>query len=231
MVKERGSRRDLKNWWDQSLESVLEKSIIEQQSYVNDLKGLLFEFEVIKQFFSSLITRHQWLVQIQQLPITSRLERSRLWIDEISPGLYELILQWSKKTTDAVFDFIELDRSQEISVEWLGETHDQGEADISLFLGPKDGAKRINISLKLAKWQSYVNTKSAGAKSFFSEYFSFYPSIGILQERWNHFCEESFEMMKTDIQQAFDRDCFGLKQKKYLLVFLALCKRNLHYVF
>jgi len=77
------------------------------------------------------------------------------------------------------------------------------EADI--ILGVMRGP--VLISLKLNKKTSYVNTKSGGIKSFFSQYFSFIdPKV---QEEFNNFIDLEFNRMAFELHSLHDLDYPG----------------------
>ena len=72
-------------------------------------------------------------------------------------------------------------------------------------MGIKTG--HLPISLKLNKKGAYVNTKSGGVKSFFTQYF---PQIKPkIQQDFNHFIDLEFQRMAHELHDLHDLDFTG----------------------
>jgi len=90
-----------------------------------------------------------------------------------------------------------------------GGSHDESfaECDIMLCSDLED----IPVSLKFCKKGAYVNTKSAGIRSFITKYFKAFPKAVLFQEELNHFLDLSFESMGRAMYDKCDLvyDNFG----------------------
>lgn len=75
----------------------------------------------------------------------------------------------------------------------------------------------LPISLKFTKAQSFLNTKSAGIKSFFVKYFRSYEGIQEVQEKFNEFWELEFESFARKLHESIDLEYTSLfdNWKKY----------------
>lgn len=161
------------------------------QALINEYKGYLFEFLVGKSFASnSRLGEVPFLNSISKEQFT-RLEsyQNALYVTE--PVLYRQLPLLATATVDYYLQ--KSNCSNDYSVELISRSlNHETNADLVLVFANT----RINLSLKLVKDQVYVNTLSAGIKSFFSKYF---------KDALDHQNE-----LNTRVLQAFEKMRFHL---------------------
>ncbi|MFT6071423.1 MAG: hypothetical protein ACJAT2_001602 [Bacteriovoracaceae bacterium] len=183
---------------------------IQKEALINELKGNLFEFLVGQCLANSYGLEGEFLGSISP-EFTDRLQTYELWLRENSPELLEKLPHLARSTAE-FFKKKEMDRIDAILLvgKVLGGSSDQRAKEADLLLKKKDSVS--SLSLKLCKENSFVNTKSAGARSFFPKYFSkSFPSARSAQNNLNHKLEEDYkevsmalhEMAGLPVEQQF----------------------------
>lgn len=183
----------------------MKREWIKKEALFNEVKGSLFEYLVGKE----LSVRGHFELSFQNsldknyLHILSQQDRM---VRQFYPQMLSFLLDSSKEVVNYLLSYLnEVPVSSRVVGKFSqqlqgGELH---EAD--LILGLKEEA--LLVSLKLNKKSSYVNTKSGGIKSFFTQYFSFIPSK--IQEDFNHFVDLEFNRMAFELHAFHDLDYPG----------------------
>ncbi len=164
---------------------------VTKEAYLNAYKGSLLEYLVaiefaqkfgfFKEFIGSLDPNYK--VQLQSYELALR-NADRNLLNQL--GLI------AKRLSATYLDKI---NPKDVSKVLLcGQTH-ESEADIILV-----GHREYKISLKMCKLKSYINTKSAGAKSFFEKYFHDKAS----QKSFNNDLEVHFETFSRSMFEYHD---------------------------
>tara|TARA_B100001971_G_scaffold111191_1_gene102210 strand:- start:155701 stop:156681 length:981 start_codon:yes stop_codon:yes gene_type:complete len=181
---------------------------IRKEALLNEYKGNLYEF-----IFASLLARKFSLEGIfyQNLgaDIKEMLEYQEKFLREFYP---ELILDLPKLAQSLVDDFITNLKIKKINnIEIIGKValasqdNRYGEADVLV-----QSEKAIYpLSIKLGKAQSYLNTKSAGIKSFFQKYFASFAAVESIQNDFNQFYDQAYLEFSMQMHQAAEIDYLG----------------------
>lgn len=192
---------------------------IQKEALINEIKGNLFEyllahtcarrFGVEKSFLSSL-----------DAEMKSMLNRYEKWLRENDRQLTKNLTSLAQSCSESLITYFNENNISimshvfvfgKISKSKLGD--ELKEADIVF----QDEKKIYPVSVKLSKKNSYVNTKSAGIKSFISTYFDLFEDSKSFQEVFNNivdktffeFAESLYENRKIDFQGRFDENWTG----------------------
>jgi hypothetical protein len=155
------------------------------QQSMNEWKGHLFEYLVAEyvthQALSPLLFYKRLSPSLMLI-----LQRYQQLLQGQNQFLYQRLPLWAQQTGELMCHLIHQRKEIIESVEWIGKQDQKDlsrheEADLLLFL--KDQAQ-APYSLKLCRFNSYVNTKNGGVKSFFQRFFSY---------AWNDQKQKDFE--------------------------------------
>lgn len=136
------------------------------QALLNEYKGYIFEYLVAHNFSKRSYLGESYFLQLLNKEENLRLENYQQALFSMDALLYKQLPLLAKNTTD--YYFTKHDGPLLKSVQLVSRIKNPlSNADIVLDF--EHQTKKL--SLKLCKDQVYVNTKSAGVKSFFSIYF------------------------------------------------------------
>ena len=175
-------------------------SDIRKEALLNEYKGNLYEF-----IFAHLIARHfdcelSFLNSLNN-DLKQMLEQQERFIREFYPHLLNDLPELAHSLVDTVT--IKLDIKKINNVEIIGKvalaSHDKTYAESDVLL--VNDQQKYFLSLKLGKAQSFLNTKSAGIKSFFSTYFSFNQQAGDIQKSFNNVYDEKYQEFAIKMHQ------------------------------
>jgi len=176
-------------------------TLIQNEALINELKGNLFEFLVGRELAVTSNLEGQFLSAIPE-DFHERLRGYENWLRDNSEELLTQLPSLAKETVGFFRGQVKEELTGVLVVGKLaGGNHDQrlGEADLLV----KTNTNLIPISLKLCKEKSFVNTKSAGVRSFISKYFGHsFQSAKKRQEKLN---------------QSLDNHYIELSKKLHLL--------------
>lgn len=166
---------------------------IQKEALINEYKGNLFEFLVAQNLAQGFALESSFL---KALP-TSFQERLAFYQDYLLQNdreLFKRLPLLAKNVSEAIRARLVGQWSEVLLVGKLAGVHEReewGEADI--ILKGDSGTKKI--SLKLCKDNAYVNTKSAGVKSFIEKYFFRFADATKWQKELNEKVEKDFYKM------------------------------------
>jgi len=151
-----------------------------KEAYLNAYKGSLLEYLVVLEFakkfgvFNKFINSldPSYKIQLQSYELAIR-NSDRNLLNQLGLIAKRLCLTYLEKL-----------QPEKVHTILLTAQSHESEADLILM-----GSKEYKISIKLCKFKSYINTKSAGAKSFFKKYFM----DTLTQDKFNKELEISFE--------------------------------------
>lgn len=173
---------------------------IKKEALFNEVKGSLFEYLVAKEIalLGKAELEFQSTLDRNYLHVLSQQDRMvRQFYPEMLPFLSEV----SKLTVTRLTSYLKtLPHSPKLMGKFSNSSlHTElQEADLVLI----HEGHPLPVSLKLNKKHAYVNTKSGGIKSFFSQYFSYLaPTI---QERFNQFVDLEFNRMALELHALHD---------------------------
>jgi hypothetical protein len=170
-------------------------------AYLNEFKGNLFEYivgakiarssKLEGQYFSSISPELKKKLQSYESFIRTNKATLISELDRYSTELVSGIEKYLPENITEIFLVGKIAKSS--------STAGLSEADLLI-----KGDKLLPLSLKLSKWQSFVNTKSGGVKSFFSNYFCEFDSEDD-QKELNSLVDRAFCEMSHKLHE-----CVGL---------------------
>lgn len=182
----------------------------QKEALINEIKGNLFEYLVAHEVARAKGIESQFLIKFSG-EMKSMFSKYESWLRENDRDLIvklprlarEMALKISNKITTEDGHFSDIF----VIGKMTGAHHNDifKEADILLL----SGQKQFPISLKLCKKNAFVNTKSGGAKSFISKYFSLFDKAPLLQETFNSFIDDGFSQMGHELYSLYDLDFPG----------------------
>ncbi|MDH4468830.1 MAG: hypothetical protein QE271_12295 [Bacteriovoracaceae bacterium] len=163
-------------------------------SYENEWKGLLFEYLVasaIAEKYSLQKDFHNTL----PLNLIAQLDRYQKELYQSSPLIYERLTCWPKIAANYFHQRNPLEKMMAVS---LGQKNTSLGHEGDIFI--KSERQNFWISLKLAKMNSFINTKSGGVKSFLINYFPG-PQTQSLQNDFNEQSEIDFYQFAKQLHE------------------------------
>lgn len=179
----------------------------QKEALLNEIKGNLFEYLVaaylsrLKGCERAFITSFGGEIkkQFSEYETWLRLNDSELL--KALPALCEkTALSLSKRVGEGVDNILVMGKS-------AGGSHDDRFGEADLLVIKKEQV--IPISLKLCKGGAYVNTKSAGLKSFISKYFSRFDEAQEFQKEFTDSVDECFLQMGHELYEMNELDFKG----------------------
>ncbi len=176
-----------------------------KEALFNEVKGSLFEYLVCKQI---AIKSNEELLFQQSLDknyLTVLSQQDRM-VRQFYPEMLSFLYEISVDTTEALIEYLkEIPTRPKVvgkfSNSAFAEDYHEADMMVSLMSGP------LPVSLKLNKKNAYVNTKSGGIKSFFTQYFSFIDQD--VQKYFNQFVDLEFHRMGHEVHAHHDLDYVG----------------------
>lgn len=173
--------------------------IAQREALINEYKGNLFEY-----LLGQNLAKHFALEAAFQesLPASLR-DRLAFYEDFLLQNdreLYKRLPLLASSVSQSLIPSLNFDVTQICLVGKLSgqnEREEWGEADLIL-LGKQSQRK---ISLKLCKENAFVNTKSAGLKSFIEKYFNAFPESFLWQQKLNEKVEKDFYKMAHSLYE------------------------------
>lgn len=188
---------------------------IQKEAILNEFKGNLFEFLVAQGLAKKSAVEDQFLLDLPY-EFKAKLGSYEEMIRTHEPRLLVKLPTLAEKTVQKIWEEV---TSKYSFQQWnvIGKmvaTNDNelwNETDIvGTYLAEDGFQKKLAFSLKLTKDHSFVNTKSAGVKSFLAKYFSRFGVLSArLQEELNHEVDESFLMMGHRLYSMVDCEWKG----------------------
>jgi hypothetical protein len=176
-----------------------------KEALFNEVKGSLFEYLIAKKIAalkSEEMAFHQ-SIDKNYLNVLSQQDRMvRQFYPEMLPFLSEV----SNQTAEEIVRFFgEVPGSPKLMGKFINSSLQSDLAEADLIVQSSRGL--VPISIKLNKKNSFVNTKSAGIKSFFQQYFSFLPAH--YQSDFNQFVDLEFSRMAVELHSSVDLEYPG----------------------
>lgn len=172
-----------------------------KEALFNEVKGSLFEYLVAREIAVKGNEELQFQRSLDRNYLTVLSQQDRM-VRQFYPEMMPFLHSASRETANRIIEHLkEIPSSPKVvgkfsnSATLSSELH---EADMLLITstGP------LPVSLKLNKKNAYVNTKSGGIKSFFTQYFPFIkPEV---QEKFNQFVDMEFNRMAWELHALHD---------------------------
>lgn len=177
------------------------------EAYINEYKGNLFEY-LVGLNISKICEIESKFYALIDSTIRKRLIDYESILRKNDLPLLKKLNEFSTKTAHIIMQEIDINVSKVVLVGKLHNekiTNEFKEAD--LLLETKE--KIIPISLKLSKKGAYVNTKSAGVKSFIKKYFHEFKNANTYQDDLNTEVDRNFYKMGESLYQMIGIDFPG----------------------
>lgn len=176
-----------------------------KEALFNEVKGSLFEYLVAREI--AIKGQGELLFQgnLDRNYLTVLSQQDRM-VRQFYPEMLPFLNQVSKLAASSLIDFLKV---VPLDPRVVGKFSNSSLSDeiheADLLLKVKDVL--LPVSLKLNKKNAFVNTKSGGIKSFFSQYFPFIPSSTQLD--FNQFVDMEFNRMALDLHALHDMEFSG----------------------
>lgn len=180
-------------------------STSQKEAYINEYKGLVFEYLVgmeclegknVAQFYSEIPASY-----------LQRLSYAAEQIRRHDQNLYSFLKLAALQTAKVIIEHISGQSFDTVSLQGkLLSDHSnllkvQSECDI-LLIDSKVKGEIYPLSLKFCKKDSFVNTKSAGIKTFVAKYFGPFEGSHAWQSQLNQVVADAFLQMSKDLHKA-----------------------------
>lgn len=176
-----------------------------KEALFNEVKGSLFEYLVARGI--AVENKDELTFQKSLDPnYLSVLSQQDRMVRQFYPEMLNFLLQVSGLTISSLKSYLgSLPERPRLLGKFINSElgRDIREADLAVTVS---GTERF-VSLKLNKKNAYVNTKSGGIKSFFTQYFPF--TDPKLQEDFNRLVEMEFEVMARELHAFHDMNFPG----------------------
>ena len=186
----------------------------QNEALINELKGTLFEYLVAESL--SRLAGSECICKTAP-DLRNRLLHYESWLRDHDLELIKFLPSAALPIAESIKARIP---EQLLGVEVIGKIaggsgqKELHESDLVLHVVRSDGAKEdFFIGLKFCKTNSYVNTKSGGAQTFLSRYFSQFPKVSQLQDEFNFEMERAYLMMGQTLYEET-----GLAAQRYEFV-------------
>jgi len=171
---------------------------INKEALFNEVKGSLFEFLVGKELSSLHGNEFLYLKSLSKDYAKVLQDQDRM-IRLFYPELRSFLEASSRRMAEKMMKIYPGFKT----IQLVGKASHAGgnelaEGDLLLLNDQTD--EKIYLSLKISKKNSYVNSKSAGVKSFLTTYFPI-EGASQVQEDFNFFYEHQYEQMARDLHE------------------------------
>jgi hypothetical protein len=177
-----------------------------KEALFNEVKGSLFEYLMARELAVLSQGELEFIEKLDKNYLNVLSQQDRM-VRQFYPELLGFLQEVSKVSVKALLNFLqETPHSPELLGKFSHAHHSSTlihEADLMLQTshGP------LPLSLKLNKKNAFVNTKSGGIKSFFSQYFSFIDPK--FQALFNQFVDLEFGRMSLELHALNDLEYPG----------------------
>jgi hypothetical protein len=177
-----------------------------KEALFNEVKGSLFEYLVAREI--AVKGNEELLFQrsLDKNYLTVLSQQDRM-VRQFYPEMLPFLNTASRSAANVIVNYLkEIPKSPKVVGKFSNSTSLQSElheADMILSLTDRT----LPVSLKLNKKNAFVNTKSGGIKSFFTQYFPFIQKK--TQDDFNQFVDMEFNRMALDLHALHDLEFSG----------------------
>lgn len=176
-----------------------------KEALFNEVKGSLFEYLVAKDLAIKSQGELSFQTSLDRNYLTVLSQQDRM-VRQFYPEMLPFLGQVSKLASQALCTYLdEIPSAPKVVGKFSNSSMSEELQEADLILELKE--RGLPVSLKLNKKNAYVNTKSGGIKSFFSQYFSFIDSS--IQEKFNQFVDMEFGRMAFELHALHDLEYPG----------------------
>ncbi|MEI8347003.1 MAG: hypothetical protein WCG27_06025 [Pseudomonadota bacterium] len=171
-------------------------TLAQKEALINECKGNLFEYLVGHELARHFAIEPLFILSLG--PKTrQRLAHYENFLRPLGPQLVKALPLWAKKAAQELIVHLPQKITGILVVGKLGKEiqREWKEADLLL----ENEELKFPISLKLGKEQSYVNTKSAGIRSFLKKYFAVFVDAPVKQNEIDRLVGQTFHQMGHEL--------------------------------
>jgi hypothetical protein len=177
-----------------------------KEALFNEVKGSLFEYLVARELSLEGTGELEFQRSLDRNYLSILSQQDRM-VRQFYPEMLPFLCAASREAAVRIITHIgEVPKTAKV-VGKFSDSHATGadfhEADLILSLV----STSLPVSLKLNKKNAFVNTKSGGVKSFFTQYFPFLEAS--VQERFNQFIGREFDRMAYELHAHNELDYPG----------------------
>ena len=182
-------------------------TVAQKEALINEFKGNLFEYLVAQSLARHFRIESDFIRSFGG-DIRTQLTEYDHWLRVNEPSLIKHLPTLANLVAKELIAKLPKCVSRVLVIgKSAGGSHNKAwdEADILL----ESGKDIIPISLKLCKSNAFVNTKSAGIKSFISQYFSEFSKNKYFQDLINDGVDRRFKEMALELHDRSSLEFFG----------------------
>jgi hypothetical protein len=155
-----------------------------KEALLNELKGNLFEYLVGLNLAKSFAIKDRFLRSLAS-DYLLKLKDYDAALRGLDLELYKILPSYAEQAAHTIHSFFRNSKIERVELvgKLSGSTHSQKEGDL-LIIDSQN--VEFYLSLKLYKKGAFVNTKSAGLRSFVKKYFSSFTSAEQIQKDLSH---------------------------------------------
>lgn len=171
-----------------------------KEALFNEVKGSLFEYLVAKEIAVAGQAELAFQQSLDQNYLAVLTQQDRM-VRQFYPEMLPFLNKASSVTSQSLIQYLkEIPSTPRVVGKFSNSILLEELFEADMILTSVKG--QLPVSLKLNKKNSFVNTKSGGIKSFFSQYFSFLDQS--IQQKFNQFVDMEFNRMAYDLHALHD---------------------------
>jgi len=176
-----------------------------KEALFNEVKGSLFEYLVAREIAIKGQGELAFYESLDRNYLTVLSQQDRM-VRQFYPEMFPFLNQVSKLATSNIIEYLkEVPLEPKVVGKFSNSSLSDEIHEADLILKIKTGL--VPVSLKLNKKNAFVNTKSGGIKSFFTQYFPQIPTS--VQQDFNQFVDMEFNRMAFELHALHDLDYSG----------------------
>jgi hypothetical protein len=176
-----------------------------KEALFNEVKGSLFEYLVAKEVAMKGTAELTFQQSLDRNYLTVLSQQDRM-VRQFYPEMLPFLNSVSKLTCSALIDYLkEIPESPRVVGKFSNSSISEELQEADLVVNLQD--RILPVSLKLNKKNAFVNTKSGGVKSFFTQYFPFIDSA--VQNKFNQLVDLEFNRMAYELHALHDLEYPG----------------------
>ena len=183
----------------------MSSSQTQKEALFNEVKGSLFEFLVGQNLARAHQSEKDFLESIDKNYLNVLTQQDRM-VRQFYPEMGTFLRHMAENSVKKISAFLgEIPSDPRLTGKLVNSTARAERDETDLLVNVKNIPRPL--SLKLNKKGAFVNTKSGGVKSFFSQYFPFIDSSH--QAHFNQIVDLEFERMSRDLHDLVDLEWTG----------------------
>lgn len=176
-----------------------------KEALFNEVKGSLFEYLVALSLSRKSAEELQFLQSLDKNYLHVLSQQDRM-VRQFYPEMLSFLNQMAEASAQSLVSYLgELPKALRLRGKFTNSSLSSELHEADLLFETTRG--QVPLSLKLNKRQAYVNTKSGGIKSFFTQYFPFISADH--QQKFNQLVDQEFLRMSYELHALNDMEFSG----------------------